>query len=295
LTDSGTGTMSIDSTWFRCPNCFRDLSQVADLVLGCASRHRFDVSKHGTMTLLPPRAPHTIGDNREMLEARSQLLESGLFARISDAIVATYGEGEAPPERSMRIADLGCGTGYYSARLADAFPGAHFLVGDRSPTAVRMAARAVTRSTGVVLDLWRPLPIRDASADLILNVFAPRNPAEFARVLRRSGLLVVVVPTGSHLTELRASGALLDVPSGKDEQVRDVLGSAGLIQVGAERVQYRATVDASQRDALIGMGPSAHHRSTPEHVTFGGSAGTLHTRLDLTVSVDVLSFRHRLE
>lgn len=284
--------MSIDSTWLRCPNCFRDLSQVGELVLGCDSRHRFDVSRHGTTTLLPPRAPHTIGDSREMLDARAQLLDSGVFAPISDAIGVAYGEVGADAGRS-RIVDLGCGTGYYSARLADAIPGSRFLAADRSPIAVRMAARAVPRSTGVVLDLWRPLPIRDAAADLIINVFAPRNPAEFARVLRHDGLLVVVVPTARHLAELRASGALLDVPAGKDAQVREVLGAAGLVQVGAERLEYRATVDSTQRDALIGMGPSAHHRSTPDRVASNGS-GALRSRLHLTVSVDVLSFRHRL-
>ena len=285
--------MSIDATWLRCPNCLRDVSQVAELVLGCDSGHRFDVSRHGTTTLLPPRAPHTIGDSREMLDARARLLDSGVFAPISDAIVAATSNGDAPAERSMRIADLGCGTGYYSARLADAFPDAQFLVGDRSPIATRMAARAVPRSTGVVLDLWRPLPIRDASADVILNVFAPRNPAEFARVLRQGGLLVVVVPTPSHLAELRAYAGLLDVPSGKDAQVRDTLSSAGLAPVGSERLHCRATVDAAQRDALIGMGPSAHHRSSSAPATSDGSTPALASRLDLTVSVDVLSFRHR--
>lgn len=283
--------MSIDSTWLRCPNCFHDLTQVGELVLGCESRHRFDVSRHGTTTLLPPRAPHTIGDSREMLDARARLLDSGVFAPISDAIGVAYGERGADTERS-RIADLGCGTGYYAARLAGAFPDSEFLAADRSPVAVRMAARAVPRSTGVVLDLWRPLPIRDATADLIINVFAPRNPAEFARVLRRRGLLVVVVPTASHLAELRAFGALLDVPSGKDVQVRDVLTAAGLAHEGTERLEYRATVDAAQRDSLIGMGPSAHHRSTLDDVGSDGSSATSHSQLDLTVSVDVLSFRH---
>ena len=283
--------MSIDSTWLRCPNCLRDLSQVGELVLGCDSRHRFDVSRHGTTTLLPPRAPHTIGDSREMLEARSQLLDSGVFAPISDAIGVAYVELGDDTERS-RIADLGCGTGYYSTRLARAFPDSEFLAADRSPVAVRMAARAVPRSTGVVLDLWRPLPIRDATADLIINVFAPRNPGEFARVLRRRGLLVVVVPTASHLAELRALGALLDVPSGKDVQVRDMLSAAGLAHVGTERLEYRATVDGAQRDAVIGMGPSAHHRPAHDRVNTG-SPETHPSRLDLTVSVDVLSFRHR--
>ncbi len=285
--------MSIDSTWLRCPNCFRDLTLVDERVLGCDAGHRYDVSRQGTTTLLPPRAPHTVGDSREMLEARAQLLGSGVFAPISDAIVAAYGEFGAPTARAARMADLGCGTGYYAVRLANAYPDAQILTADRSPAAARMATRAVPRSTGVVLDLWRPLPVRDASADLILNVFAPRNPAEFARVLRQAGLLVVVVPTTAHLAELRSLGAMLDVPAGKSAQVHRALSSAGLAQVGAHRVQYSASVDAAQREALVGMGPSAHHTPDPKLVTTTRPAATLPSRLDVTVSVDVLSFRHR--
>ncbi|MDQ2661223.1 MAG: methyltransferase domain-containing protein [Actinomycetota bacterium] len=252
------------------------------------------MTRRGTTTLLPPRAPHTMGDSREMLEARSELLGSGVFAPISDAIGDACGELGAETGRS-RVADLGCGTGYYSTRLADTFPGSQMLTADRSPAAVRMATRAVPRSTGVVLDLWRPLPIRDATADLIINVFAPRNPAEFARILRSRGQLVVVVPTSNHLAELRALAPLLHVPSGKDGQVRQAFNAAGLAHVGTERLQYRASVDPAQRDALVGMGPSAHHRSTPDHPTPDGPPEALPSRLDLTVSVDVLSFRHRVE
>lgn len=279
--------MSIDSTWFRCPNCFLPLTAISERVLGCDSGHRYDISRQGTVTLLPPRAPQTIGDSREMLEARRDLLESGLYEPIAEAIVAASVDALADVA-SPRVADLGCGTGYYAGRLAQALDSALFLAADRSPTAVRMAARSIPRCTGVVLDLWRPLPLRDAIADLAINVFAPRNPPEFSRVIRPGGILIVVVPTADHLTELRSGGELLDIPAGKDAQVTAQLRSAGFSPLRAVRVVYRAIVDAVQRAELVGMGPSAHHVVVPDPSSAARADAPVER---VTVSVDVLAFR----
>jgi SAM-dependent methyltransferase len=250
------------------------------------------MSRHGTVSLLPPRAPRTLGDNRDMLEARRDLLTSGLFDPIAEVLAAASLEIRSVAGDAPRVADLGCGTGHYAGRLARAFPAASFLVADRSPLAVRMATQAVAPSTGVVLDLWRPLPLRDATADLAINVFAPRNPPEFARVLRRHGHLIVVVPTAGHLSELRARGDLLDIPAGKSVQVTAQLRSTGFSEPRVSRVEYSAAIDAEQRAELVGMGPSAHHAAAaserpapevdapPERVT---------------VSVDVLVFERTAE
>ena len=45
-------------------------------------------------------------------------------------------------------------------------------------------------------DVFRPFPLADGVADVVLDVFAPRNPAEFHRVLRPTGRLIVVRPPG---------------------------------------------------------------------------------------------------
>lgn len=286
--------MSIDSTWLRCPNCFQSLESVDERVLGCDTGHRFDLTKHGTVTLLPPRAPSLTGDSREMLEARAELLESGVYEPIARALedgaaANLHLEGSAP-----RIVDLACGTGYYSGRLSARFDAANLLLVDRSPTAVRMARRGNPHATGVVLDLWRPLPIRDAVADLSINVFAPRNPDEFARITRAGGLLAVVVPTDRHLAELRSSGAMLDIPSGKAEQVTTQLSSAGFDPVTSTTLDYVAELDEAQCAALVGMGPAAHHVRPSDQATapspgVGSGAGIT----AVTVSVDVLLFRRR--
>lgn len=290
--------MSIDSTWLRCPNCFHDLDPVADRVLGCELGHRFDLSKHHSVTLLPPRAPRTIGDDRQMLEARAGLLESGAYAPIAEALVAAMRAGRTravsgaglsrldesgDSSTATRIADLGCGTGYYARALEHAAPGASMLLADRSPAAVRMAMKAVSGSTGVVLDLWRPLPIRDASAGVALNVFAPRNPPEFARIVRPGGNLLVVVPTSAHFVELRRLGAALDIPDGKAESVTAQFAEVGFTRASSTRVEYPLIADFATRELLVDMGPAARHRAD-------GERSTASDDLSVTVSVDIVTF-----
>jgi hypothetical protein len=41
--------------------------------------------------------------------------------------------------------------------------------------------------------------VQDAAIDLVLNIFAPRNFAETARVLRPGGWLALVYPEANHL------------------------------------------------------------------------------------------------
>ncbi|MFE5671566.1 putative RNA methyltransferase [Agromyces sp. NPDC056523] len=276
--------MSIDSTWLRCPNCFSDLSLVDERVYGCVHGHRFDRAKHGYLTLLPPKAPRTIGDDRAMLDARAALLGLGTYAPIADEIVraAALETSGARPS----VADLGCGTGYYSRRLADAHPEVRLLLADRSSDAVRASLRAIPEATGIVMDIWRPFPIRTAAADAVLNVFAPRNPEEFARILRPAGRLVVVVPGVDHLAELRREGLLLDVPPEKAAAATDRLADAGLVRRSASRVDYRIEADGALRRLLAGMGPSAHHAASSSEVSEQRT-------IRVTVSVDVLVFGHR--
>ncbi|KQM83495.1 hypothetical protein ASE68_09920 [Agromyces sp. Leaf222] len=265
-------------------------------MIGCENGHRFDVARQGTVTLLPPRAPRTVGDDHEMLTARAALLDSALYRPIAEAIADLTSDALPPAgseQAGPRLVDFGCGTGYYAALLASRIAASSVLLADRSPVAVRMATRNIPGASGVVLDIWRPLPLRDAAADLALNVFAPRNPEEYARVVRPGGILVVVVPRQRHLAELRRDGSVLSVPADKERTVADSLGAAGFEVAARCRVEYEATVTAEQRTHLISMGPSAHHArdTTTDAVSAEVSSDVPAATRPVTVSVDVLAFR----
>jgi 23S rRNA (guanine745-N1)-methyltransferase len=110
----------------------------------------------------------------------------------------------------------------------------------------------------VVADVWRSLPVRDGSAAVVLNVFAPRNAGEIARVLASAGTLITVVPGERHLAELAEPLGLLAVDPHKGERVEQSL-SPELAEVGSETLEWTMTLDHRAAALLAAMGPSAYH------------------------------------
>jgi 23S rRNA (guanine745-N1)-methyltransferase len=156
------------------------------------------------------------------------------------------------------ILDAGVGTGYYLARLLDAWPTAAGLGLDVSKPALRRAARAHPRAGAALADLWRPLPLVGDSAALVLNVFAPRNGPEFRRVLRPDGALLVVTPAAGHLRELIDAYGLIHVDPDKAERVSGSLG-AHFTAAGTTTHERRLRLTGDEVRTLVGMTPSAHH------------------------------------
>lgn len=238
------------SEWVRCPHCFHGLREIDDTgrTFGCDSGHRFDLNRRGYLTLLPPKRPAFTPDSVAMLDARDTALSSGVYAPIRDALV------RALPDHVASLVDLGCGTGYYAGSVARECSSAEVLLADLSPDAVRRAIRSVPGAHGVVLDIWAPLPLRDASCDVLLNVFAPRNLGEFARILAPGGTLLSVVPTPRHLGEFRKSGHAIEVPDGKAERL--AVDAATLFAVERrEQVEYRAELDGTTASRTPRHGP----------------------------------------
>jgi hypothetical protein len=134
---------------------------------------------------------------------------------------------------------------------------------DISKFACRAAARAVPDAGVVVADVWRPLPLRDRAAAIVLDVFSPRNAAEFHRVLSRDGGLIVVTPTALHLNSLVSALGLLTVDPDKQVRLAEKLGD--LFELESERL-VTAELSLSREHALAAaqMGPSAAHVSAEE-------------------------------
>jgi 23S rRNA (guanine745-N1)-methyltransferase len=100
----------------------------------------------------------------------------------------------------------------------------------------------------VVANADRFLPFADASFQAVLSVTARVNAAEFRRVLRDDGTLVVVVPAPDDLVELRA--AVLGEGIQRDRTPRVVAACAPFFAlerrerlVGRERLDAGAAAD----------------------------------------------------
>ncbi|WP_166790494.1 methyltransferase domain-containing protein [Cryobacterium tagatosivorans] len=256
------------------------LSPGGPLVLTCPAGHNFDVNKRGFLSALGG-SRGLIGDSAEMLDARESFLSAGWFEPLRDSLAALV-SAEAP----SRVLDVGCGTGYYLRGVLAACPAARALGLDISPAAVLRTVRGDDRIDGLVADVWSPLPVRDAAADVILTVFAPRNPVEFHRVLRPQGLLAVVIPQSTHLRELREAGLALDVQTDKAAQLRE--GLAPWFDLESRSALSRTlSLSPAEVRALIGMGPSAHHAAPEAAGAPGAEPWTV------TTAFEVIGFRRR--
>ena len=232
----------------RCPVCESGLGR-SDDVLRCPAGHSFDIARQGYVNLVPGA-----GDTAEMADAREAFLGAGHYRRLSVALVEAALDVEAPGA----VVDLGAGTGHHLAYVLAAPPVRFGLALDTSTAALRRAARCHPRAAAIGADAWKPLPLRDEVAALVLSVFAPRNPAEMARVLAPGGSLLAVTPTTRHLAELVGSLGLLSVPDDKEDRLDAQLASHFTLAVrrAIEHAMFLTRDEAAQ---IVRMGPSAWH------------------------------------
>jgi len=204
------------------------------------------------VNLLTHSAP-AHADTAQMVAARERFLGSGAYAPIRDELARRTGS-------ATTVLEAGAGTGYYLAGCLGSGPGAgrRGLALDISPAAARRAARAHPRIGAVVADTWAGLPVRSGSIDTLLAVFAPRNPAEFARVLAPTGQALVVVPLPDHLAEVRAALGLLGIEADKESRLLATV-EGHLRPTGRTDVRFGLDLAPADVRDLVEMGPNAFH------------------------------------
>jgi 23S rRNA (guanine745-N1)-methyltransferase len=259
----------------RCPVCQEEFQLKGDQPrrLACGSGHVFDAAKQGYFNLLTGKGTAFEADSADMVAARYRFLEGGHYAALADA-VADVAEGVLRQPESV-VLDAGTGTGHYLQKVIER-TGAAAIGLDISKFALRRAARLNPQAANLVWDIWRPLPMADNSVDVVTVVFAPRNPAEFARVLRPGGTLVVVTPRPGHLAEIAARTGMLGIEEGKEERL--VESMEGHFASGTSRsLDLPLLLRGPEVADLAFMGPAGHHLHPgrlSELAEFDGSVAT---------------------
>ena len=280
----------------RCPVCGAPMSVSAEgRGLACAASvtdrnprgktHLFDGGAGGYVNLAPNHSGG--GDSKEAVRARSAFLRSGYYAPAAEAIAGLV--REITPQNGL-VLDAGCGEGYYSGRIAEA--GCPVLGVDLSKFAVDAAAKAARRerneegcdsrtlySVGSVFEL----PVADESFDTVTNIFAPCAPAEYARVLRSGGHLVVAGAGERHLFGLKQ--VIYDDPYLNDPR-RDLPAEGdGFTLEEVRNVTFTITVtDPAHREALFSMTPYYWRTSREGHSRLA-AAETLVTEVSFDLHI----------
>ncbi len=229
-----------------CPICGGPLTQ-QDRTYRCEKNHSFDMARQGYLNLLTVQQKHSLnpGDTREQVLSRSRFLDAGFYAPIAQAIIDAAREfGAQGP-----ILDVGCGEGYYSARVAEAL-GCELTGLDISKEAVRCAA-AKYKGHRWLCATAAHIPVPDGAAGLLMSLFAITLPQEFARVLREDGLYFQVLAAEDHLLGLKS----IIYPELKHKEKDSVPTLPGFRLEKSIPIRFSFTVEGQQVQNLFSMTP----------------------------------------
>ena len=242
------------ATAFACPICQENLTLV-ESSLKCNNRHSFDLAKFGYVNLAP-QIKQSANYDKENFQNRQQILEAGFYQAILDTISDLL----ASSESAKTILDIGCGEGFYSRKLQESHSGKTFYAFDISKDSVQIAAKSEPNwaVNWFVGDLAR-LPIKDASMDILLDIFSPANYGEFHRVLSKDGILIKVIPTENHLKEIRQR--VQDQLTNKDYSNQDIKNhfQEHFTILSSQTASLTKTITAEQLQALLSMTPLLFH------------------------------------
>lgn len=186
-----------------CPICKTDLVK-ADKCYKCAIGHTYDISKEGyaNLLLVGDKKTKLPGDDKVMIKARHEFLGKNYYSALSDKINQICNDSFD----KGTILDTGCGEGYYLKRLASFSDNEkkefNFLGFDISKDAIKLASKNSSGMNFFISSSYR-LPLKDESAHIALIVFAPFAESEIFRVLKKSGVIVLVTPGENHLMQLK--------------------------------------------------------------------------------------------
>lgn len=242
------------ATAFACPICQENLT-LLETSLKCCNRHSFDLAKFGYVNLAP-QIKQSANYDKENFQNRQQILESGFYQAILDAVSDLL----ASSKTTTTILDIGCGEGFYSRKLQESHSEKTFYAFDISKDSVQIAAKSEPNwaVNWFVGDLAR-LPIKDASMDILLDIFSPANYGEFRRVLSKDGILIKVIPTENHLKEIRQK--VQDQLTKKDYSNQDIKEhfQGHFTILSNQTASLTKTITADQLQSLLSMTPLLFH------------------------------------
>ena len=239
---------------FACPICQENLILV-ESSLKCSNRHSFDLAKFGYVNLAP-QIKQSANYDKENFQNRQQILEAGFYQAILEGVSDLLTTNPF----AKTVLDIGCGEGFYSRKLQESHSDKTFYAFDISKDSVQIAAKSEPNwaVNWFVGDLAR-LPIKNASMDILLDIFSPANYGEFQRVLSKDGILIKVIPTKNHLKEIRH--IVQDQLTNKDysnQDIKDHFQEHFIIQ-SRQIASLTKPITAEQRQALLSMTPLLFH------------------------------------
>jgi len=224
--------------------CRTALEDLDGRTFGCAAGHRFDRARDGSVDLLRPGRPRReTGDDAGMVRARRAFFDRGRYDVMTEGLRAIV-DRLAP----ATVLDVGCGEGSVTAAFVG--PGREVVAFDLSKPAVRLAARRLGPTAVCCVAGLTEMPVLDRSCDVVASVMSPTSAAEFLRVARPGGHVVVVSPGPDHLDGLRR---LLYADYRQHDGEVPLTGALPVVAV--DRLQAEQVLDGAEAELVWAMTP----------------------------------------
>ena len=261
---------------FICPKCRLPLDTQGGAAK-CKNNHSYDRAKAGYYNLLLTNVGGTHGDNREMVEARRDFLDTGAYKPLADRIAALakkYISGS-------KLLDIGCGEGYYTDVIERALCDRGVSVSgfDISREAVKYAARRNKNLSLAVASAYS-MPTSDGYFDMATNMFSPLAADEVLRTLKPGGIFIMAIPGENHLFGLKAA-------TYKTPYKNEVADSriSGFELIDSVKISFMLKLDSKEKiKALFMMTPYAY-RTRPEDKKRVFELDRLETEVEFVVFV----------
>ncbi len=213
-----------------------------------------------------------------MVVARQAFLTEGYYQPVADAVAEAV-LSDTEPSAELNCLDAGCGEGYYLRQLAahaQSVQALNLIGLDISKWAVQSAARQDKQMSWVVGNNAN-LPVLPATIDRMLCLFGFPVYAEFLRVLKPGGRLLMADAGADHLRELRE----IIYPVLKPSRPPKKEIPEGFLQVATRQVRFSVLIpDAQQISNLLMMTPHLYRASAD-------GLGKVEELTELRVTVDV--------
>ncbi|NLE07544.1 MAG: hypothetical protein GX627_02965 [Parcubacteria group bacterium] len=279
--------------FLSCPIDGSDMVSLGKSVC-CVNKHSFDVSKEGYINMLTSdkRFKQKIGDVKDMLLARSNFLQSGYYNFLSEEInkiAIRYLQNNN--NKDGCILEVGCGTAFYLKRLKDNIDNDLkkefcYFGTDISKEAIKISAKKYKDINFIVADTYFKIPIKNKTVKIILNIFSPRNPEEFSRLLDDKGIIITVIPNENHLNELIEKFGLVKVEQEKKKHLMDALDGQ-FDKIEDYNFTKKISLKSNSIIDLIKMGPSYKCLNDKKIINIKNMNKNL---LEVTASFNILVF-----
>jgi len=262
-----------------CPVCLAPLSpDIQQKGLQCPSGHRFDQARQGYVNLLlsQHKKSKQPGDDAEMVTARREFLDTGLYQPIADALVeliAAHAKNLIS-NNSLCYSDIACGEGYYTEKIATGISRTLSRESNSPADDVKVVTTGIDISTPAIKSATRRsktiqwlvasanrLPIETQSQNIASCMFCRIDHSEVERILPPQGLFIVASAASGHLLELRQQLYGDDLKRKPDSAPADL----GLLRhMARKQVRFRIQLkERENRRQLLRMTPH-FWRSRPD-------------------------------